>query len=89
MKIKVSDMLLCSNTPEVRAVATIVLDDDFAIHGVKVIMNANQLFVTMPDAPGGNGKFYDVAHPINAQTRQFMSCTVLAEYHRRTNQENK
>lgn len=80
MEIKVSEMLLCSNTPELKAVATIVLDGGFAVHGIKIVQSGERLFVVMPDKLAGNGNYYDVAHPINAETRRLMVKAIFAEY---------
>ncbi len=48
-----------------KAVASITLDEAFAIHDIKVIEGERGLFVAMPNKKMPNGEYRDVAHPIH------------------------
>lgn len=84
-KIEVTDVNVTRITDDGRAfkaLATIVLNDGFAVRGVKIINGAQQgLFVAMPDAPRADGVHRDVCHPINTETRAEITEKVLAAYH--------
>lgn len=63
-----------------KAVASITLDDAFVVHDIRIIEGHEGLFVAMPSRRLATGEFRDVAHPINAQTREEFETAILAEY---------
>ncbi|RJA78373.1 septation protein SpoVG [Listeria monocytogenes] len=65
-----------------RAIASIILDEEFVVHDIRVIDGNNGLFVAMPSKRGVDGEFRDIAHPINSDTRAKIQEVVLAEYER-------
>lgn len=65
---------------KLRGFASITLDNKFVIRGLKVIEGSNGLFVAMPNRKRRDGSFQDIAHPINAKTRNWMENKVIAEY---------
>ena len=62
------------------ATATITIDNEFAVHDIKVIEGENGLFVAMPSRRTKEGEFKDIAHPINAETRKRIEELVLNAY---------
>jgi stage V sporulation protein G len=70
-----------------RALVSITLDDDFAVHDVKVIEGPQRLFVAMPSRKDENGAFRDIVHPISAQAREILEGAVLDAYRRYLEQE--
>jgi len=68
-----------------RAIVSVTLDDEFVIHDVRVIEGNNGLFVAMPSKRTPNGEFRDIAHPINAETREAIQDSVLDVYNRELN----
>nr|DAG51188.1 MAG TPA: regulatory protein SpoVG [Caudoviricetes sp.] len=63
-----------------RALASVTFDNEFVVHEIKVIDGNSGLFIAMPSRKATNGEFRDIAHPINAETRQKISDAVLSEY---------
>lgn len=63
-----------------KAIATIVFDNDFAVNDIKILENQDGAFIAMPSRRTQNGEFRDVAHPINAETREKIQKVVLEEY---------
>ena len=63
-----------------RAIASITLDGEFVVHDIRVIDGNNGLFVAMPSKRTPDGEFRDIAHPINATTRQKIQEAIFAEY---------
>ena len=61
----------------IKATASITLDGCFVIHDVKVFEREDGFTVNMPNKKLANGKFTDVAHPINKETRELFNKTVL------------
>lgn len=64
------------------AVASMTLDDVFAVHDVKVIYAGERYFVVMPSRKASDGSYRDVAHPITADFRRQVEEAVLTAYHR-------
>ncbi|MBR2138558.1 MAG: septation regulator SpoVG [Bacilli bacterium] len=63
-----------------RAVASITIDDAFAVHELRIIEGKEGLFVAMPSRESNDGTFRDLAHPINAETRAMVEKAVLDKY---------
>lgn len=65
---------------KVRAVVSIILDGDFAVHDLKVIEGVERLFVAMPNRRSEDGRFQDIVHPISTEARTQLEAVVLQKY---------
>jgi stage V sporulation protein G len=65
---------------KVCAIASIVIDDQFVIHDLRVVNGDKGLFVAMPSRKLPNGDFRDICHPINTDTRVAIQDAVLAQF---------
>lgn len=65
---------------KVCAIASIVLDDVFVIHDLRVVNGDKGLFVAMPSRKLPNGDFRDICHPINTDTRNRIQQAVLDQF---------
>jgi stage V sporulation protein G len=65
-----------------RAWATITLNGAFVVKGIRVIQGNSRLFVAMPSKQQKDGKYQDIAHPINPDFRDYLEHRVLDVYHR-------
>ena len=63
-----------------KGIASVLLDDSFAVHDIRIIEGDNGLFIAMPSRKTPNGEFKDIAHPINAETREKIQTAILAAY---------
>ena len=63
-----------------KAIASITIDEVFVIHDIKVIESDKGLFIAMPSKKTPNGEFKDIAHPINAETREKIQKAILEAY---------
>lgn len=63
-----------------KAVGSITIHDAFVVHDVRVLEGERGMFVAMPSKQLPNGKFRDVAHPINTETRTMIDAKVLEAY---------
>ena len=70
------------NEDKLRAYVTVTLDHCFVVRDLKVIHGASGLFVAMPAKRRKDGTFKDIAHPLNAETRERFERAILAEYER-------
>ena len=63
-----------------KAVASVTFDNEFVVHDIKVIESQDGLFIAMPSRKTPNGEFKDIAHPINAETREKIQKAILEAY---------
>ena len=63
-----------------KAFCSVVFDDVFIVHSVKIIQGRENLFVAMPSQETKNGEFRDTAHPIDNDFRLKMEEIILRAY---------
>ena len=64
---------------KLKALVSVTIDQDLAVHDIKVIEGSERLFVAMPSRKDDNGVFRDIVHPI---TMEAVSYTHLDVYKR-------
>jgi len=69
-----------SNAGRLRAIVSITLDGDFAIHEIKIIEGKERLFIAMPSSVDKSGVFRDITHPISQAARDYLENTILEKY---------
>ena len=62
------------------AIASITLDGQFVVKGIRILNIQNRYMVCMPSRRGPDGAHRDVAHPVNASARQRIEDAVLDAY---------
>jgi stage V sporulation protein G len=81
MSMKITDMTIRpTNENLVRAYVDIVFDSCFMVEEIKVIQGATGLFLSFPAKKLRDGTYWDIAFPVNAETRNMIEQAVLAEY---------
>lgn len=65
---------------KMRAIVSIIIDDEFVIHDIKVIEGEKGLFIAMPSKKATDGEYRDIAHPINSGTRESIQRIILENY---------
>lgn len=71
------------NKSPVKAYATVFLNNNIAIHGFRIIdigTDDDALCVAMPSNRNSDGKYYDMAVPLNDRFGQLLKEKVLSEY---------
>lgn len=64
-----------------RALVSITIDGDIALHDIKVIEGPTRLFVAMPSRKDESGTFRDIVHPITPEARILLEESILTAYH--------
>lgn len=82
MTVKITDVRIRKVQEEgkMKAIVSVTFDDEFVVHDIKIIDGQNGLFVAMPSRKMADGEFRDIAHPINAETRQKIQNAIFEEY---------
>ena len=65
-----------------RGIASVLLDDAFAVHDIRIIEGDNGLFIAMPSRKTATGDYRDIAHPINQEARKMLEDAIIAEYNK-------
>lgn len=63
-----------------KGIASVLLDDSFAVHDIRIIEGDNGLFIAMPSRKTQTGGYRDIAHPINPEVRAMFEQAILEEY---------
>ena len=79
MKVTNLDLKKVENQGNLKAYATIILDDSLVIHNLKVI-KGKKLFVAFPSQKGTDNKYRDIVYPILSDLRKSIESEILAKY---------
>lgn len=86
--LKITDVrlrLVTKDDSKLKGVASITIDDCFAVHDIKVIDGKDGLFISMPNRKRPDGEYNDIAHPTNTETREAIKNAVLSAYEKELN----
>ena len=64
-----------------KGIASVLLDDSFAVHDIRIIEGDNGLFIAMPSRKTPDNEYKDIAHPINIEMRELLQNSILEKYH--------
>ena len=73
---------------KLKAYCSVVFNDAFVVHEIRVVDGANGVFVAMPRRKVSKGEYKDIAHPITADARETVQKAVLAAYHEAEQKES-
>lgn len=77
-----------NNDGKMKAIVSVTFDDVFVVHDIKIIEGNEKLFVAMPSRKTPEGEYRDIAHPINAATRELLQSKIIAKYEEVKNSES-
>ena len=63
-----------------KGIASVLIDDSFAVHDIRIIEGDNGLFIAMPSRKTAVGGYRDIAHPINPEVRALFEEAILDAY---------
>ena len=72
-----------------KGIASVLLDDSFAVHDIRIIEGDNGLFIAMPSRKTATGGYRDIAHPINPEVRAMFEEAVISAYNEADDEEAK
>ena len=72
-----------------KGIASILLDDSFAVHDIRIIEGDNGLFIAMPSRKTATGGYRDIAHPINPEVRSMFEDAILKAYDEAEDEEKE
>ncbi len=63
-----------------KGIASVLLDDEFAVHDIRIIEGDNGLFIAMPSRKTATGGYRDTCHPISQEVRSMFEREILDAY---------
>jgi stage V sporulation protein G len=63
-----------------KGIASVLIDDCFAVRDIRIIEGNDGLFIAMPSRKNADGEYHDIAHPINAETRKMFEDAIFEAY---------
>jgi stage V sporulation protein G len=63
-----------------KAMCDVALCEEFVVKGFRVVQGKRGLFVSMPQDPGKDGKWYDRAYPLSTTIREELDKVILSAY---------
>lgn len=78
----ITDVRIRKMTKEgnMKAVASVTIDNELVIHDIKIIEGENGLFIAMPSRKTSDGQYRDIAHPISSGSREVLQGAILEAY---------
>ena len=64
---------------QMKGIASVLIDDSFAVHDIRIIEGKNGLFIAMPSRKTAIG-YRDIAHPINSDVRKKFEDAIFEAY---------
>lgn len=88
MKVKAT-VYLVESTNNIKATASITIEDCFVVKGIKIIEGRNGLFSTMPNRKTPTGEYKDICFPITAEARTIINDEILKAYYEKLGQQEE
>lgn len=63
-----------------KGIASVLIDDCFAIHDIRIIEGDKGLFIAMPSRKTATGGYRDIAHPTNSECRKLFEEAIIEAY---------
>lgn len=82
MKITSVNVHKKNDDTKMKGIASVILDDCFAIRDIRIIEGKEGLFIAMPSRKNAEGEYHDIAHPINAETRKMFEDAIFEEFNK-------
>ncbi len=64
----------------VKAYASVSLDNEFVVKGIRIVDSGKGLYVSMPSRKMKDGSYQDIFHPMNKAAREKIVKAVLKAY---------
>ncbi len=63
-----------------KAIFSVTFDDELVLHDIKLVESKDKKLIVMPNRKDSEGKYIDIAHPINSKFRNKIEQQILKYY---------
>ena len=81
-----ADVKLCNKPGNLKGIASVVIEEQFAIRDIRIVDGKNGLFLSMPSRKVGED-YVDICFPITNECRQKLSDVVVKAYEEKLSQQ--
>lgn len=71
---------LSNKDSNLKAFASITIDNAVCITGIRIVEGKNGLFISMPQSKDNDGEYHDIVFPVTRDTREDIQNAVLDAY---------
>ena len=82
MKITAVNVFKTKDDLRIKGIASVTLDGCFVVRGIRIREVDGVLKLAMPSRKSADGEYYDIAHPINAETRKMFEDAIFEAYNK-------
>lgn len=86
MKLEAKVNLLSNSTNNIKALASITIENCFVVTGIRIIETQKGFFSAMPSRKNANGEYKDICFPITAEARAAINDEILKAYYEKLRQ---
>jgi len=65
---------------KLKALVSVTIDGELALHDIKLIQGTDRLFVAMPSRKDDSGSYRDIVHPIAVSARHKLEAAIFSAY---------
>jgi stage V sporulation protein G len=90
MNVQARITVLEESTSQVKALASITIENCFVVTGIRVIASQKgDLFTSMPSRKLVSGEYKDICYPITAECRAMINDEILKAYYEKLGQQEQ
>ena len=67
---------------KLKAVVSVTIDECFVVHDIKIFEREDGFAIAMPSRKTTDGKYKDIARPLDSETREMLQSIILSVYRR-------
>lgn len=84
MSMKITGVRVYESKEEsnLKAFASVTIDDDFVVSGFRIVEGSKGLFVSMPQNKTKDGDWIDTSFPLSKETREYVCDKVMDAYNK-------
>jgi stage V sporulation protein G len=68
------------DAPHLRGLGSLTINDEIAVHNIRVIEGKNGLFTSMPSKTDSKGEYHDIFYPATKEAREAVNRAVILAY---------
>lgn len=81
MQLEARVNLLSNSTNNIKALASITIENCFVVTGIRIIETQKGFFCAMPSRKNANGEYKDICFPITAEARAAINDEILKVFY--------
>jgi stage V sporulation protein G len=68
------------DAPHLRGLGSLTINDEIAVHNIRIIEGKNGFFASMPSVKGSDGEYHDTFFPVTKEAREAINAAAVQAY---------